>query len=132
MKIIQIAVFVFCVNIASAMVLASGAFPSGTAPIGMEGLGEKTGNFTNIPQKAPKGGFEIIDEFFALSTATSLFIKLTIFAPSAFTYLVGLAIPDVGGSPTAVESVFTSGILILTWAVYAIALIEIWRRIRTD
>jgi len=125
MKIIQIAVFVFCVNIASAMVLASGAFPSGTAPIGMEGLGEKTGNFTNIPQKAPKGGFEIIDEF-------SLFIKLTIFAPSAFTYLVGLAIPDVGGSPTAVESVFTSGILILTWAVYAIALIEIWRRIRTD
>lgn len=132
MKIIQIAVFVFCVNIASAMILASGAFPSGTSPIGMEGLEGKMGNFTDIPEGAPKGGFSIVDEFFALSSATSQFISLTINAPGAFTYLVGLAIPDVGGAPTAVESVFTGGILILTWAIYAIALVELWRRIRTD
>jgi len=130
MKIIQIAVFVFCVNIMSAMVLASGVFPSGTSPIGMEGLEAKMGNFTKIPKDAPKSGFTIVDEFFGLSTAVSLFIQTTINAPGAFTHLLGVAIPNnpSTGAPTAVETVFTGGILIMTWVIYGIAIISVLRR----
>lgn len=126
MRIISIAIILLCINVATSMVAVAGTFPSGVAPPGLENLGDKMTNMSELESNPSTTGFSITELANALGTAITIFMKLVVNAPTAFAFLVGKIIPG----DTTVEAVFVGGILFGTWAIYAIALVQLLTRWR--
>ena len=124
MRIISIAIILLCINVGTAMVAASEAFPPGVGPSGLEDLGVKMGNMSELQTNPSTTGFSIGELANALGTAISIFMKLVVNTPSAFAFLISHIIPGT----SAVETIFVGGIFFGTWVIYAIALIQLLTR----
>lgn len=126
MKIIAMAIFILGVNVATAMVAASGAFPEGVAPANIEDLGTKLGNLSQADpgmsgSRTPTSGYNIIDIATGLGNAIVLFIGIAVNTPTAFAFLIGEIIPGT----TTVESIFVGGLKLGMWVVYVVAVIQL-------